>query len=115
MVLIFGEGWCEQNWYLRPLKKGSARIAERARSEPQTEKTVIIPIGLTYEHFDGGGKSVVLNVGKAITSAENTQNESGATFVKWLNSRITESLKTLAYFNPMLQINSTDHQQLMRS
>lgn len=66
MVLIFGEGWCEQNWYLRPLKKGSARIAERARSEPQTEKTVIIPIGLTYEHFDGGGKSVVLNVGKAI-------------------------------------------------
>ena len=115
MVLIFGEGWCEQNWDLRPLKKGSARIAERAWSEPQTETTVIVPIGLTYEHFDGGGKSVIMSVGKAITPAENTQNESGAAFVKWLNSRITESIKTLAYFNPMLQINSTEHQQIMRS
>lgn len=115
MVLIFGEGRCEQNWDLRPLKKGTARIAERAWSDPHTENMVIVPIGLTYEHFDGGGKSVVMRFGEPIARTNNTNNESGAAFVKWLNTTLSDKLKTLAYVNPELNVQSDDHKQLLQN
>lgn len=113
IVLIFGEGWCEQNWDLRQLKKGSARIAERAWSDPLTQNMVVIPIGLTYEHFDGGGKSVVMQIDQPILRTDNKQNETGASFVKWLNNTLTVRLQKLAYVNPSLLSGSAEHRQLM--
>lgn len=113
MVLIFGEGKCEQNWDLRPLKKGPARIAERAWGDSQSESMVIIPIGLTYEHFEGGGKSVVMRFGEPVSRNANSNHTSGASFVKWLNGTLSEQLKTLAYVNPGLKPKTADHHQLM--
>lgn len=115
IVLIFGEGRCLQNWDLRPLKKGPARITERAWSEPETVNMAIIPIGLTYEHFEGAGKSVLMQFGEPITRNENITNESGASFVKWLNNMLTERLSALAYVNPLLKPQSTGHSQLMHT
>lgn len=115
VVLIFGEGWCVQNWDLRPLKKGSARITERAWNDPQTENMVVVPIGLTYEHFDGGGKSVVMQLGEPITRNQNTNNEYGASFVKWLNTLLSARLKTLAYVNPSLEWKSAEHLQILQN
>ncbi|MES2778336.1 MAG: 1-acyl-sn-glycerol-3-phosphate acyltransferase [Bacteroidota bacterium] len=115
IVLIFGEGKCEQNWDLRPLKKGAARIAERAWSDPLTANMVIVPIGLTYEHFEGAGKSVMMQFGEPIIRTENTTNELGASFVKWLNSILTERLRTLAYVNPSLKPESIEHHQLIHT
>ncbi len=115
MVLIFGEGRCEQNWDLRPLKKGPARIAERAWNDPQSENLVVIPIGLTYEHFEGGGKSMVMRFGKPITKSDNGNNVSGAAFVKWLNGKLREQFNTIAYVNPKLQPQSAGHDTLMQN
>jgi hypothetical protein len=111
IVLIFGEGWCVQNWDLRPLKKGSARIAERAWNTPASQNMVIVPVGLTYEHFTGSGKSVVIKFGLPIDRFMNSTDESGASFVRWLNTILTEQLKTLAYINPELEYGSYAHQQ----
>ena len=114
IVLIFGEGWCVQNWDLRQLKKGTARIAERAWNDPQTQNMVVVPIGLTYEHFEGGGKSVVMQADTPITKKDNSQQKTGASFVKWLNQTITERLGKLVYLDPKLEPESDEHHHLMR-
>lgn len=115
IVLIFGEGWCVQNWDLRPLKKGSARIAERAWGDPLTQNTAIIPIGLTYEHFNGGGKSVVMHIDKPIIRSDNNEHKTGASFVKWLNKTLTLRLQKLAYVNSSLQPESAEHRQFIHT
>jgi 1-acyl-sn-glycerol-3-phosphate acyltransferase len=113
MVLIFGEGLCKNNWELRPLKKGPARIAQRAWCGTDTAKDlVIIPVGLTYEHFDGGGKSVMLRYGKPITQSDFGSEVGSANFVQQLNSRITTDLERLAYVNKTLQSDTPEHYQM---
>jgi 1-acyl-sn-glycerol-3-phosphate acyltransferase len=116
MVLIFGEGLCKNNWDLRPLKKGPARIAQRAwNGTDAARELAIIPVGLTYEHFDGGGKSVMINYGKPITR-ETMENEVGSpNFVQQLNTQIATQLEQLAYVNRTLQSDTPEHHQMMHT
>jgi len=66
-ILIFVEGLCENNWQLRPLKKGVARLVQQAWQTDKTAHTQIIPVALTYQHFNGAGKSLIINIGNGIT------------------------------------------------
>lgn len=102
-VLIFGEGICENNWDLRPQKKGAARIAQRAWNTPEIADLKVVPVGITYEHFNGGGKSVVLNFGEAFDKYEirDTTN-----FVQQFNQHIITQTIKLAYINPALKPNT---------
>jgi len=100
MVLIFAEGISENNWELRPLKKGPARIAKKAwQSESDAKNLQIIPVGITYEHFTGEGKNIVINFGKPIhkTSFDYEKNE--ALFVKELNDRLSKIFYELAFID----------------
>ncbi|TAE86335.1 MAG: hypothetical protein EAY81_05715 [Bacteroidetes bacterium] len=116
MVLIFGEGLCKNNWDLRPLKKGPGRIAHRAwNSEGPANKLCIVPVGLTYEHFDGGGKSVVVNFGTPITQHDFQRNLPASTLVQQLNERIAEQLESLAYINHTLKSDGNEHNAMMAS
>lgn len=114
VVLIFGEGLCEHNWRLRPQKKGAARITERAWSTQNTAALKVIPVGLTYEHFNGGGKSALVCFGKPITKGHWTGAFVGAAFVKEFNAAIAQQIKQLAYFNAEMTPNDSQHHQMRR-
>lgn len=62
VVLIFSEGLCVNEWHLRPLMKGTARLA--LSSWQQNIPLQILPAGINYNNFRGFGKKVSLNFGE---------------------------------------------------
>lgn len=50
-LLIFAEGICKNEWTLRPLKKGAARLAYAAWEEKGLNKLVVTPLSFTYSTF----------------------------------------------------------------
>lgn len=82
-VVVFSEGICVNEWRLRPLGKGTARMAYKIWYGDDALKTMkVIPTGLNYENFRGPGKRVSLNFGEAI-AAEDIQT-SPLEYEKWL-------------------------------
>jgi 1-acyl-sn-glycerol-3-phosphate acyltransferase len=61
-VLIFAEGDCENEWKLRPLGKGAARLALQGWQHTGG-KLRVVPLGITYQDFKGLGKKVLLAAG----------------------------------------------------
>lgn len=116
MVLIFGEGISENNWRLRKQKKGAARIILRAwNSNTPAKNTIIVPVGLTYEHYKGAGKSVLINYGKQLTQMDFNVIGSAAHFVELFNNRIVLDLQQLAYINNGLGPQSIEHKFLINA
>ena len=74
IVLIFSEGKCINEWNLRSLKKGTARLALDAWQ--QNIPLQVLPTGINYNSFTTFGKNVFLNFGKMITK-ENFGIQSG--------------------------------------
>jgi 1-acyl-sn-glycerol-3-phosphate acyltransferase len=64
IVLIFSEGRCENEWHLRPLKKGTARLATSAWQSGVPLQ--VLPVGLNYSSFKSFGKEVHINFGEPI-------------------------------------------------
>lgn len=82
-VVVFSEGVCVNEWRLRPLGKGTARMAYKIWYGDDALKSMkVIPTGLNYENFRGPGKRVSLNFGEAI-SADDMQT-SPQEYEKWL-------------------------------
>lgn len=69
IVLIFSEGRCINEWHLRPLKKGTARLAISSWQDGIPLK--VLPTGLNYNSFTSFGKNLQLNFGDIIHT-ENT-------------------------------------------
>lgn len=67
-VLIFSEGRCENEWHLRPLKKGTARLATNSWQKGIPLK--VIPLGFNYSSFKSIGKEVHLLFGEPILSTD---------------------------------------------
>jgi 1-acyl-sn-glycerol-3-phosphate acyltransferase len=82
-VVVFSEGICVNEWKLRPLGKGTARMAYQIwYGEDALNDMKVIPTGLNYEHFRGPDKRVFLRFGKEIS-----RNEIGTSpleYEKWL-------------------------------
>lgn len=57
-VIIFSEGLCVNEWRLRPLPKGTARLAQSAWE--QGLALDIIPTAFNYAHFNGPGKFMTM-------------------------------------------------------
>ncbi len=64
-ILIFSEGKCINEWHLRPLKKGTARLAIKAWEE--NINLQVLPVGINYQSFQRFGKNVFINFGNIIT------------------------------------------------
>ena len=56
VILIFSEGVSINEWKLRPLKKGTARIAWMCWKEHGITDMVVQPTGINYNSFDGPPK-----------------------------------------------------------
>lgn len=66
-VIVFSEGVCVNEWKLRPLGKGTARMAHQAWfGERNLKEMQVIPVGMNYEHYRGTGKRVAIRFGDAI-------------------------------------------------
>ncbi len=82
-VVVFSEGVCVNEWRLRPLGKGTARMAYKIwYGDDALQSMKVIPTGLNYENFRGPGKRVSLNFGEAI-AADDIQT-SPQEYEKWL-------------------------------
>ena len=68
IVLIFSEGRCINEWHLRPLKKGTARLALNAWR--QHIPLQVLPLGINYSSFKKFGKNLRLNFGTLITEKD---------------------------------------------
>ena len=96
MVLIFSEGLCLNEWQLRPLKKGTARLAIAAWQQNIPLK--ILPIGINYSNFQSFGKTVHINIGSFIEAKDfgNVTIKNGR-LLNEITCSIHEQLQLLVY------------------
>jgi 1-acyl-sn-glycerol-3-phosphate acyltransferase len=65
IVLIFSEAKCVNEWHLRPLRKGTARLAFSSWDE--NIPLEVLPVGINYSSFRRFSKNVFINFGEPIT------------------------------------------------
>jgi 1-acyl-sn-glycerol-3-phosphate acyltransferase len=96
IVLIFSEGRCINEWHLRPLKKGTARLAFSSWDNGIPLK--ILPLGINYNSFLRFGKTVHLNFGEVI-SLENFKYsaDSFGNDISNFNQQLNTQLQQLVY------------------
>lgn len=94
IVLIFSEGRCINEWHLRPLKKGTARLAISAWQNGIPLK--VLPTGINYNSFYSFGKNIQLNFGELITEKDiNTSEPFGKQVIDFnekLRSRLQQQV-----------------------
>ena len=74
IVTIFSEGLCINEWHLRPLKKGTARLALQAWDQNIPLK--VIPVSINYSSFTRFGKNLYITFGNPIEKKDVPVNES---------------------------------------
>lgn len=96
IVLIFSEGLCKNEWHLRSLKKGTARLAISAWQQGIPLK--VLPLGINYSSFRIFGKNVILNFGEIITDPDSYRDEKNLPDGKAVidfNLKLQQQLKNL--------------------
>jgi 1-acyl-sn-glycerol-3-phosphate acyltransferase len=121
IVLIFSEGLCLNQWQLRTLKKGTARIAISAWKQQSIEDTFrVLPVNFNYSSFNRFRKNVIINFRTYIHKKDLSLNKSEAEqildFNKLLNDKLEQGMlieNTRKSIVPFLLRNSDikeDHQ-----
>lgn len=95
IVLIFSEGRCINEWHLRPLKKGTARLALTAWENGIDLK--VFPLGINYSFFRNFGKTVFLNFGNPIEKKEITQDLPAGKTINDFNKKLKDQLQNLVF------------------
>jgi 1-acyl-sn-glycerol-3-phosphate acyltransferase len=105
LVLIFSEGWCENEWHLRPLKKGTARLATTSWKEgiPLT----VLPTAFNYSSFKRFGKELHLYFGTPIERDAVLQHESDGKLLLAFNEQLNSQLQQMVY-----EIDSDDEKAI---
>lgn len=95
IVLIFSEGRCINEWHLRPLKKGTARLALSSWSDGIDVK--ILPTGLNYQSFHSYDKNIHCLFGKMISKDDVDYHNGFGRAVLSFNSLLQKELQPLVY------------------
>ncbi|OLY91126.1 1-acyl-sn-glycerol-3-phosphate acyltransferase [Cnuella takakiae] len=95
VVLIFSEALCVNEWKLRPLRKGTARLAISAwqKDIPLT----VIPLGFNYSSFRSFGKDVHLLFGSPIQKESVLQPDGDGKQIQAFNQQLQAQLEGLVY------------------
>jgi 1-acyl-sn-glycerol-3-phosphate acyltransferase len=93
IVLIFSEGSCSNEWHLRSLKKGTARIAFSCWRDNIPLK--VLPLGINYNSFHSFGKNVKLNFGKIITEKDIDAEDGFGKNIQSFNDKLQKCLQPL--------------------
>jgi 1-acyl-sn-glycerol-3-phosphate acyltransferase len=105
LVLIFSEGLCENEWKLRPLKKGTARLAIQSWQENIPLR--ILPIALNYSSFRRFGKNIYINFGDIIEKDDLPEGLSEGQKVQQFNAILKKELESGVFV-----IEDTDRQRM---
>lgn len=90
-VLIFSEGICENEWYLRPFRKGTARLVyEASRDNDLKAKLKVIPVATNYSGWFGAGNKMYIEFLPALTINELYDDQ--GLFLKKFNAQLRNSL-----------------------
>ena len=95
IVLMFSEGKCINEWHLRPLKKGTARLAISTWQEGIDVK--VLPVGINYNSFRKIGKNVFLNFGTVISKEEILANDTDGKRNLAFNDKLKQELEQLVF------------------
>lgn len=93
IVLIFSEGRCVNEWALRPLKKGTARLAESSWREGIPLR--VVPAGINYQSFTSFGKNVQLNFGNIIHETPGAETNGYGKTIIGFNETLQAELEKL--------------------
>lgn len=104
-VLIFSEGRCINEWHLRLLKKGTARLA--ISSWEEGIDLTVLPVGINYNSFTKFGKNIHLNFGEPINKEQIDFKNSHGNAIKQFNETLNAQLKNLVY-----EIEPDDHKKI---
>ena len=107
IVLIFSEGLCINEWHLRNLKKGTARLAISSWDEGIPLK--VLPLGINYSPFYSFGKNVFLKFGNYITKDIIINGQSEGKNILLFNQQLIKELHLL-----VMEIDSTDKNQIIQ-
>jgi len=95
LVQIFSEGKCVNEWHLRPLKKGTARLAAKAWEENIPLR--VLPLGINYSSFERIGKNVIINFGEYIDVKDIDLSASDGARNQEFNNKLQAQLQQLVY------------------
>lgn len=95
VVLVFSEGLCENEWRLRSLKKGTARLAYKCQQENIPLK--ILPVGINYSSFKRFGKNLFVNFGNIFTANDFDKNLTDGAWNQVFNNTLQQELIPLVF------------------
>jgi 1-acyl-sn-glycerol-3-phosphate acyltransferase len=98
IVQIFSEGKCINEWHLRPLKKGTARLA--IQSWEDNIPLRVLPTGINYSSFRTFGKNIYLNFGNLITREHVHPGEADGLKHQSFNAALQQELEKLVFEIP---------------
>lgn len=104
IVLIFSEGETTNDWRLRPLKKGTARLALTAWQDGIPLQ--VLPTGINYSTFRSFGKDIILNFGDIITKKDIRDKGFEGAAINELNDILYKRLPGLVYNKEQMENNS---------
>jgi 1-acyl-sn-glycerol-3-phosphate acyltransferase len=107
IVLIFSEGRCINEWHLRPLMKGTARLA--ISSWEDGIELAVLPAGINYHQFALYGKNIHLNFAPVISKKDVTLAEGFGKSVISFNNILRNRLIPLVY-----EIDRNDLEEIRR-
>ena len=93
-ILIFSEGLCVNEWQLRQLKKGTARLALLALNE-NINNVLVQPVNINYSSFKNNPKEILINFNQEIevtTIEKTTENNFYRNFNIKLNVGILDNM-----------------------
>jgi 1-acyl-sn-glycerol-3-phosphate acyltransferase len=105
IVLIFSEGKCINEWHLRPLMKGTARLAISTWEDCIPLK--VLPIGINYNSFNQFGKNIRICIGDFITAIDIETTDGFGKGIQSFNSLLQQQLTPLVF-----EINKSDKEKL---
>lgn len=98
IVLIFSEGRCINEWKLRPLKKGTARLAVQSWFE--NIDLTVLPVALNYNPFRNFGKNVFVNFGEPLDKEAVLEHSTDGKLLAAFNVQLHHQLRSLVYHIP---------------
>jgi len=98
IITIFSEGKCINEWHLRPLKKGTARLSLKAWEENIPLK--VFPVGINYSSFRRFGKNIFINFGEPICKNDIDFNQLDGLRHQSFNIKLQKELEQLVFEIP---------------
>ncbi|MBL7702621.1 MAG: 1-acyl-sn-glycerol-3-phosphate acyltransferase [Ferruginibacter sp.] len=95
IVLIFSEGRCINEWHLRPLKKGTARLAISSWEDGIALQ--VLPVAINYSSFKKFGKNINLSFGDIITNEDINYKDTHGNAIKQFNGVLKTQLSKYAF------------------